>query len=400
MGIVYCARHVHLDRTVALKLMAPEHAATVEARRRFIRESRIAASINHPNIVTVYDAGEIDGQLYIAMQLIDGSDLRTICQSEHILSPERVLWVLDQVASALDAAHEHGLIHRDVKPGNVLVDPQKAYLTDFGLTKNRRVMTDDSGSVTPEGHFIATVHDSTPEQTTGRDVDYRAHIHALAPMTYECLVGDVPYPRPDSMTTALAHMSDPIPKVTEKRPDLPAEIDGVIEKALSKDKEDRYGSCTEFYDAVDAALESAPSTVPRPPRRKRPASKPDARTTPERAGDGGGGRNRWPLVAAGVAGVAAIAIAVAVIASGGDKTATTTTNGTTRTSPIPPPAPNPYRVTTARIGRRPFGVAYGNGAVWATSFDQDTIRRVDPATGEVTGERISVGDGPIGVATT
>jgi serine/threonine protein kinase len=264
MGIVYCARHVHLDRRVALKLMAPEHAATAEARRRFIRESRTAASINHPKIVTVYDAGDIDGQLYIAMQFIDGSDLRTLCQTEHILAPERLLWMLEQVASALDAAHAHGLVHRDVKPGNVLVDDEKAYLTDFGLTKNRQVAADDSGSVTGEGHFIGTVHYSAPEQITGKDVDYRADVYSLGAMVYECLVGEVPYPRPDSMTTALAHMSDPIPHVTAKRPDLPPAIDGVVAKALSKDKTDRYNSCGEVYDAVDA-----PSREPPGLRRRR-----------------------------------------------------------------------------------------------------------------------------------
>src|SRR3954465_7011216 len=276
MGIVYCARHLHLGRRDAVKLMAPEHAATPDARRRFIRESRAAASLNHPNIVTVYSAGEADGQLYIAMQFIDGSDLRTLRQAQHILAPDQRLGLLEQVAAALDAAHEHGLVHRDVKPGNVLVDGAHAYLTDFGLTKDRTLPADTT-SVTAEGGFVGTVHYSAPEQITGGGVDWRPNIYSPGAVVYECLTGDVPYPRSDSMTTALAHMSDPIPKVTEKRPDLPAEIDGVIEKALSKDKEDRYGSCTEFYEAADAALESAPSTVPRPPRRKRPASKPDAR---------------------------------------------------------------------------------------------------------------------------
>src|SRR3954471_14452601 len=126
MGIVYCARHLHLGRRDALKLMAPEHAATPDARRRFIRESRAAASLNHPNIVTVHSAGEADGQLYIAMQFVDGCDLRTLRQSEHILVPERLLGLLDQISDALDYAHDHGLVHRDVKPGNVLVHEDTA----------------------------------------------------------------------------------------------------------------------------------------------------------------------------------------------------------------------------------------------------------------------------------
>src|SRR6478672_257898 len=152
MGVVYCAEHLHLGRRDALKLMAPEHASTDAARRRFIRESRALASLNHPNIVTVYGAGEADGQLYIAMQFIDGMDLRTLRQTEHILSPDRLLSLLEQIADALDAAHEHGLVHRDVKPGNILVDGDRAYLTDFGLTKDRTPAADTT-SVTAEGGF-------------------------------------------------------------------------------------------------------------------------------------------------------------------------------------------------------------------------------------------------------
>src|SRR3954465_5915286 len=206
MGIVYCARHLHLGRRDAVKLMAPEHAATPDARRRFIRESRAAASLNHPNIVTVYSAGEADVQLYIAMQFIDGSDLRTLRQAQHILAPDQLLGLLEQVAAALDAAHEHGLVHRDVKPGNVLVDGAHAYLTDFGLTKDRTLPADTT-SVTAEGGFsgpvpsparggfVGTVHYSAPEQITGSDVDWRADIYSLGAVVYECLTGDVPYPR-------------------------------------------------------------------------------------------------------------------------------------------------------------------------------------------------------------
>lgn len=394
MGVVYCAQHLHLGRRDAVKLMAPEHATTADARRRFIRESRAAASLKHPSIVTVYSAGEVDGQLYIAMELIDGCDLRTLRQTEHILAPERLLRLLEQIADALDSAHEHGLVHRDVKPGNVLVDGERAYLTDFGLTKTREFTT-DSSSVTAEGGFVGTVHYSAPEQITGTNVDRRADIYSLGAVVYECLTGDVPYPRGDSMTTALAHMSDPIPRVTTKRPDLPPAIDPVIEKALAKDKGDRYQTCREFYDAVADALEGAPSAVPSLPRKRarRKPSDPDARTAPEA---GTGRRPHVPVWAAGLL-VIPIAAAVAIVASSGGHTVRKQSEHV-RAKP-PAPKPSPWQVaTTGHILRRPFGITVGSGGTWVTSFAQDSIRRLNPATGEVTGERIAVGDGPMGVA--
>src|SRR3954451_13328275 len=397
MGIVYCARHLHLGRRDAVKLMAPEHAATPDARRRFIRESRAAASLNHPNIVTVYSAGEADGQLYIAMQFIDGSDLRTLRQAQHILAPEQLLGLLEQVAAALDAAHEHGLVHRDVKPGNVLVDGAHAYLTDFGLTKDRTLPADTT-SVTAEGGFVGTVHYSAPEQITGSDVDWRADIYSLGAVVYECLTGDVPYPRSDSMTTALAHMSDPIPKVTAKRPDLPPAIDDVIARALAKVKDERYQSCGEFYEAVADALAEAPSAVPKPARKRarRKPSDPDARTAPEGARSG---RRRVPLWASAAL-LLPVGVLIAVVAIGSNDKPTPAVH--THTSRPPTPTPHhksPFKIVTSeRVARRPFGLAVDSGGVWVSSFDQDAIRRVDPSSGQVTGERIPVGDGPFAVA--
>jgi YVTN family beta-propeller protein len=413
MGIVYCAHDTDLERKVAVKVMAPEHASTEDARRRFIRESRAAAALDHPNIVTIYRAGQIEGQLFIAMKFIDGCDLRTLRQSEHILPPDRLLWILEQVAAALDAAHEAGLVHRDVKPGNVLVDKDKAYLTDFGLTKSSRFTADSS--VTGEGRFVGTVHYSAPEQITGSDVDYRADVYSLGAVVYECLTGDVPYPKPDSMTTALAHISDPVPKVTAKRPDLPPAVDDVIAKALSKDREDRYQSCRELYEAVAAALADAPSAVPgaaKKAKRKQP-SDPEARTAAEGAASRsriaaltslGEDGKRWPLLA--VVGVLVAVIAgIVLITSGGGSSpehakAAPSTHPVTSPAPAPKPAAKPAFIAhrTVRVGRRPFGLTAGHGGIWVTNFDQDAIRRVDPTTGDVTGERIPVGDGPFTVA--
>src|SRR5436190_3385375 len=140
MGVVYVAEHVHLGRRVALKVLAPELAADASFRERFIRESRLAAQIEHPNAIPVYDAGEADGVLYIAMRLVEGTDLRKVLDRDGALPPERTLGILDAVAGALDAAHEDGLIHRDVKPPNILLEPgrgggEHVFLTDFGLTK-------------------------------------------------------------------------------------------------------------------------------------------------------------------------------------------------------------------------------------------------------------------------
>src|SRR4051795_7410611 len=190
MGVVYRAEHLNLRRRAAIKIIAPDLAESDGFRERFTREARIAAGLSHPNIVTVYDAGELDGLLYLAMQYVPGNDLSQILRDERRLGPYRVLDIARQVGAALDAAHEHGLIHRDVKPANVLIDGRLAYLTDFGLTKDRTGSGDD---LTRVGEVVGTTHYLAPEQIEGREVDGRSDVYALGCLIFHCLAGEVPF---------------------------------------------------------------------------------------------------------------------------------------------------------------------------------------------------------------
>src|SRR3954447_2432664 len=183
MGVVYKAHHLRLDRPAAVKVLTPALAGNEEVRERFMRESQMAATLHHPNVVTVYDAGENEGLLYLAMQFVAGTDLRKLLELEGSLDPVRTLSVLAQVAGALDAAHAHDLVHRDVKPGNVLVDVDRAYLGDFGLTKR----FDATGGLTGVGQIIGTVDYLAPEQIDSGRVDGRTDLYALGCVVYECL---------------------------------------------------------------------------------------------------------------------------------------------------------------------------------------------------------------------
>ncbi|GAA0646047.1 hypothetical protein GCM10009535_24560 [Streptomyces thermocarboxydovorans] len=261
MAVVYRAHDLRLDRTVALKLLAPDLARNDTFRRRFTHESRTAAAIDHPHIVPVFEAGETEGVLYIAMRYVDGSDLRRLLDREGPLPVATAVRIAAQVASALDAAHEHALVHRDVKPGNILVahgtdtdHPEHVYLTDFGLTKKSLSLT----GFTTVGQFVGTLDYVAPEQISGRPVDARCDVYGLACVVYETLTGHPPFLREDDMALLWAHQYDPPPPVTEARPGLPPEADDVFTTALAKSPEDRYASCRDFVVALrDAAAESA-----------------------------------------------------------------------------------------------------------------------------------------------
>jgi YVTN family beta-propeller protein len=292
MGLVYLAEHLHLQRMVALKLLAPEVAASEGFRERFMRESRMAASIHHPHIVTVYDAGEFDEMLYIVMQFVDGTDLDTVLQREGPLPADRALTIIAETGAALDAAHAHGLVHRDVKPGNILLDSERAYLTDFGLTRK----TDSKSGFTKTGQFLGTIDYVSPEQIEGRDVDGRTDIYALGCVLYECLTADKPYTRDSDLAVIYAHLQSEAPRLSDRRADL-AGLDGVIERALAKAKEDRWESCTAMIAAARAALgdgepgpAAAPPPAPSPPSQPagppvvtRPAAAPETRAAEREA---------------------------------------------------------------------------------------------------------------------
>ncbi|GGX75462.1 serine/threonine-protein kinase [Streptomyces anandii] len=281
MAVVYCAKDLRLDRTVALKLLAPGLARNDTFRRRFTHESRVAAAIEHPHIVPIFEAGETDGVLYIAMRYVSGLDLRALLDRDGPLPVAAALRIAAQLASALDAAHEHNLVHRDVKPGNVLVakgvdsdHPEHVYLTDFGLTKKSLSLT----GFTTVGEFVGTLDYVAPEQISGRPVDGRCDLYSLACVVHETLTGAPPFQRDEDIALLWAHQYDQPPALTAKRPDIAPDADAVMAKALAKVPEDRYDSCLEFVSALRAATRVRPRPAQDSgPGTTRPLTQVDAR---------------------------------------------------------------------------------------------------------------------------
>ena len=296
MGVVYRAEETGLGgRPVALKLLPPALAGDPDFRARFLREMRVAAAIDHPNIIPIYRAGEDRGLLYLAMRYVHASDLRRVLEAEGRLDPARALAILDQVARALDAAHARGLVHRDVKPGNILLappvldgDPEHVYLVDFGLARS----DSDDRSIGGAGSFLGTPRYAAPEQAAGRQVDGRADGYALGCVLYECLTGQPPFPGGSGEAVLLAHLEAPPPRVTTLRPDLPPAIDQVVAKAMAKTPADRFPTCRTLITAARAALTSPAGPAARPRARPRPGPGPDpghAATPPSGARSPGGG---------------------------------------------------------------------------------------------------------------
>src|SRR6266540_2197735 len=250
MGVVYQAEEVGLGgRPVALKLLPPGLAGDPAFRERFLREMRVAAAIDHPNIIPVYRAGEERGRLYIAMRYVDTFDLRRVLQAEGRLSAGRTLAILAQVARALDAAHARGLVHRDVKPGNILLVPpatdeetEHVYLVDFGLARS----ASDDLSISGTGQFLGTPRYAAPEQVAGQPVDGRTDGYALGCVLFECLTGRPPFSAGSNEAVLVAHLEATPPLVTAERPDLPPAIDPIVQRAMAKAKQDRFPSCREL----------------------------------------------------------------------------------------------------------------------------------------------------------
>jgi serine/threonine-protein kinase len=259
MAVVFGAFDERLERQVALKILSPVVAEDEAFRQRFIAESRAAAAVEDPHIIPVYEAGEADGVLFIAMRLVPGGDLRTLVAEHGPLAPARAEWILSAVASALDAAHASGLVHRDVKPANMLLDvrpgrPDHVYLTDFGVSK--AVMT--STTLTGNGEFIGTVDYAAPEQILGQPVDGKTDQYALGCAAFELLCGHPPYPGKQLPAAMYSHLAAPAPTATSQRPDLPAAVDSVFARVLAKSPADRYESCQEFARALRVALGLTP----------------------------------------------------------------------------------------------------------------------------------------------
>ena len=307
MGVVYRATHLALDHPVALKVIAPELADDPRFRDRFVRESRTAVSIRHPNVVQVRHAGEEDGVLFVTMDFIEGYDLRALISAERRVEPGRAARIVSQVASALDAAHERGLVHRDVKPGNVLIEDRNGtehvYLTDFGLTKRMTGATE----LTASGSFIGTVEYMAPEQIRGGELDARTDVYALGCVAFATLTGEPPFARVEGDVAKLyAQLNDPPPLASERAPGLPPALDAVLAKAMAKAPGDRYPSAGEFADGVRVRGRRGrrPGRRPRPrqaaavtrrPRRPSPC-RPRQRPARVAAGPSAGslGWRSWP----------------------------------------------------------------------------------------------------------
>jgi Protein kinase domain len=323
MAVVFRALDERLGRYVALKILAQELGEDPGFRQRFIRESRAAAAVDDPHILPIYEAGEADGQLFIAMRYVQGGDVGSLL-AQGALEPDRALAIIASVASALDAAHEAGLVHRDVKPANMLLDtrPGRAdhvYLSDFGLTKG----ADSSVGLTSTGMFVGTVDYAAPEQIGGRPVDGRTDQYALACAAFEMLTGQPPFPRDQGILVLYAHVSAPPPRLSAVRAGITPAADAVFSRALAKSPEHRYPTCSDFCNALRAALSVSawvsgagisghpPAEVAGVGGQVAPPPRIPDQPAWERPRPGRKSRARWPLVLIG-----AVAVVVAGAGTG------------------------------------------------------------------------------------
>ena len=350
MGVVYRATHLALDRAVALKVIAPQLAGDAGFRERFLRESRLAAHFDHPAVVPVYDAREQDGELIVAMRLIAGGDLKQRIAKRGPLPPAEAVALLGQVAGALDAAHAAGIVHRDVKPHNILLEGERAYLTDFGLAK----ALGDSG-VLSGASVVGTAEYMSPEQWRGEQVGPAADVYSLGCVLYEALTGVVPYARREE----------------EPEPELPRGIDAAIERAVAKDPAERHASAGELIEAARERQGATPAaTRVLSERPDRPTAPLRERPTRRRLGPRA---KQW--LGAAVA-IVAGAVALGFMLLGGDDLSVS--------DPI-------------AVGDPPLRLAVGPETVWATSAPDGTLAAIDPETRQVR-SRMRLGRGVSGVA--
>ena len=361
MGVVYSASHLNLNRRVALKVLADDLGSSPEFLERFRREGRLQASLEHPHAVTVYEAGESDYGLYLAMQFIPGPTLALLCE-ERALDAARGLALLRQVGEALDFAHDAGLVHRDVKPQNVLVgDADDAYLGDFGLVRENTTR-----GFTATGRLLGTIAYLAPEVIQGAEAVPASDRYAFAAMTFECLTGTVLYPRGSEAAMLYAHTNEPPPSPSNRRRELPPGLDGVFRKALAKDPRERPESATAFVDTVSRTLEAADTADLGPPPLW-PAALGATAETPVRlpSNETPGRRRMLPWVAGAAAAGAALALGIGALVS--DDTGAAA-------AAVPPPLPG-ARVLGSDLGT-PGTTLDCRGRVVVPTSPQCTIAQV------------------------
>jgi serine/threonine-protein kinase len=351
MGVVYRAYDLRLKRTVALKLVTPELALDERFKERFARETELTMALEHPNVIPIHDAGDVDGRLYLAMRLVEGTDLRALLATETALEPARALAICGQVANALDAAHRKGLVHRDVKPSNVLLDANEhVYLADFGLMRR----LEEEGAQAGVGRSVGTPAYLAPEQIEGTPVDGRADVYSLGCLLFECLTGSAPYRRTSRLATAWAHLEEGPPSASELGTNLPEALDAVIMKALAKEPDERYPTCGALIVAAEEALGL----------RERPTVR----------------RRTVLLVVAATIAVALAALAVALVTreNGAKTVPIVRENSLVRIDP----ATNAISAVTD-VGQSPMVSAVGGNSVWVYNHSDRTVSEIDAETNEV-----------------
>jgi DNA-binding beta-propeller fold protein YncE/tRNA A-37 threonylcarbamoyl transferase component Bud32 len=414
MGIVYRALNLALERERALKVVVPALSADAGFRERFRRESRLAAQVEHPNVVAVHDAGEERGRLYIAMRLVDGPDLGHLVQARGPLELGRAAQVIGDVAAGLDAAHERGLVHRDVKPSNVLVGSsggaERGFLTDFGISRSVGTET----VLTSAGAFLGSVDYVAPEQVEGQDVDGRADVYALGGVLHFALTGRPPFQRDSDLAKLFAHANADPPRARDALPELPPEVDHVIARAMAKRPGERYQSAGEM--AADLANAAGGLRLAAPPRPgKAPPSEATTRRLPRI-------RRRFLIGAVALVATAGAAVLLLAGSSGGRAGFSGTVlktigagqhvNGLTiagndvwvasrGTGAVTRIDAKTDRRTSSEVvlpgTARPSAVARGFGSLWVPDSATDLLYQLDPASGRVL-SKVKVGDGPSDVA--
>ncbi|MFE6923303.1 serine/threonine-protein kinase [Nocardia sp. NPDC057663] len=352
MGAVYLAAHPALPRYDAIKVLSRRFTDDREFRARFEREANLSAGLDHPNIVAVYNRGEDQGRLWIAMQYVSGADAaQTMSADPSSMTPERALRIVTEVGKALDYAHQSGLLHRDVKPANFLLSPrlgeeERVLLTDFGIAK----AMSDTEELTQDGDLLATVAYASPEQLLGGPVNHRADIYSLACSYFRLLTGRNPFVGAVPTVVLMAHLNEPPPRATDLRHDLPPAIDQVLARAMAKRPDERFGTCREFTDALRAAMAGVGPTTP-----VRASAQP---------------RYRWPIAVAGCVLVAAVVVG-AIVWPQSSTTGAAAPRASTA-APTTAATPKPTSVGQAKAGNPQF---LGRQIALAeyTSYNRSTV---------------------------